>query len=487
MTERVLISGDCTERVVVNGDRVDVISVGIMGPAGPPSLSAGAIITAPGDLIVGDESGVGERFPLASQPIYNVRLPQFGAAGNGTTDDRAAIQAAIDAAELVRGIVVFPPGQYRITAPLVVDTQGVTLRGAGRNGTLASAAIGTAIVQVTANTDVLQVKADGITVEDLQLNGTGSGTGRGLVIDTGVAGPPTQFGVTVRRVRVRTCGGDGVVALKPEQLHLESVLAIDNGGKGILIDSSGASLPTNPLLVNCRAQSNLGTHQIHLKDAHYPVLLNCQALAGTAGNANCRFQNCSGLSVVGGDFEAGGASGIQVSGTTGSIRDALFASVTTGISCTTWTDGTIEGCRFPSSLTTSINVDAGSRIAIGFGQDAATGGMTWAAGGEVSLARKRQVLAYAASFSPNPTLGEYVEVGALTGSIGVSTTTKHAKGARLTFRFLQDGTGGRAVTWNAVYKHAWSDTGNTANKQSTISFAYDGSSWVQQGAQSPYV
>jgi hypothetical protein len=37
---------------------------------------------------------------------------QFGAKGNGNTDDTAAIQAAIDAAGKVQGCVYFPNGVY---------------------------------------------------------------------------------------------------------------------------------------------------------------------------------------------------------------------------------------------------------------------------------------------------------------------------------------------------------------------------------------
>ena len=61
------------------------------------------------------------------------------------------------------------------------------------------------------------------------------------------------------------------------------------------------------------------------------------------------------------------------------------------------------------------------------------------------------------------------------------------KGQRASFTFIQDGTGGWAVTWNAIYKHAWSDTGNTLSKRSTISFVYDGTNWNQDSAQSPYI
>src|SRR2546423_1736624 len=51
--------------------------------------------------------------------IFNVRSPIFGALGNGTADDTAAIQRAIDRASAAGGTVYFPAGAYRITKELL--------------------------------------------------------------------------------------------------------------------------------------------------------------------------------------------------------------------------------------------------------------------------------------------------------------------------------------------------------------------------------
>jgi len=57
----------------------------------------------------------------------------------------------------------------------------------------------------------------------------------------------------------------------------------------------------------------------------------------------------------------------------------------------------------------------------------------------------------------------------------------------LTFIFIQDGTGGRTVSFDSNYKEEWSDTGNTAGKISTITFYGDSTSAMYQlGAQSGY-
>lgn len=51
-----------------------------------------------------------------------VSVKDFGAVGNGVTDDTAAIQAAIDS--VTKGIVYFPPGNYKTTASINITKNG---------------------------------------------------------------------------------------------------------------------------------------------------------------------------------------------------------------------------------------------------------------------------------------------------------------------------------------------------------------------------
>ena len=55
----------------------------------------------------------------------------YGATGDGATDDTAAVQAAIDAAEPVGGTVYFPRGTY-ILDPVYIESDNVRLLGEGR-------------------------------------------------------------------------------------------------------------------------------------------------------------------------------------------------------------------------------------------------------------------------------------------------------------------------------------------------------------------
>lgn len=63
--------------------------------------------------------------------FYNVKSPEYGATGDGATDDSTPIQAAITAAgNAGGGIVFFPKGNYRVTQKLTVPVD-VSLWGVG--------------------------------------------------------------------------------------------------------------------------------------------------------------------------------------------------------------------------------------------------------------------------------------------------------------------------------------------------------------------
>jgi hypothetical protein len=110
---------------------------------------------------VGDGTTAGGVDPFAADPygdVYNVKL--YGATGDGVTDDLAAIQAAIDAAELAGGgLVSVPPAQYALSDFLVIDSPNVSFVGTGA---------GSRIIAPTAAGDfVLKVSAAGVKVKDL--------------------------------------------------------------------------------------------------------------------------------------------------------------------------------------------------------------------------------------------------------------------------------------------------------------------------------
>ena len=69
-----------------------------------------------------------------SSPAIILDVTQFGATGNGTTDDAAAIRLAIDSLHGKRGVVYFPPGNFLLNSGLDLP-DSVIIRGATSDST----------------------------------------------------------------------------------------------------------------------------------------------------------------------------------------------------------------------------------------------------------------------------------------------------------------------------------------------------------------
>ena len=87
-----------------------------------------------------DIAGFGGPVP---QPGLVLNVRDFGATGNGTTDDHTAIVNAINALSGNEGVVFFPAGNYLIGSPLNL-TDSVVLRGAGADSTTLAFNLGNA-------------------------------------------------------------------------------------------------------------------------------------------------------------------------------------------------------------------------------------------------------------------------------------------------------------------------------------------------------
>ena len=118
-----------------------------------------------------------------------ISVKEYGATGDGVTDDLAAINTAITAVQaqsvLSAGRLLFPPGTYRITAAISVP-EGVSFGGSGLGAC--------AIVQATAGVAVLTIGATSAAsvIEDLTLRHAGAASG-GVPEVTAANGTKVRF------------------------------------------------------------------------------------------------------------------------------------------------------------------------------------------------------------------------------------------------------------------------------------------------------
>ncbi len=119
---------------------------------------------------VGERAGSGRFSALALRDYATANLAttvkQYGAKGDGVTDDTLSIQACIDAVGAAGGGIVYVPrGTYKVSVPLVVHDNGVSLVGEGRKASVLASA--------SAANDVLQLGNGTATVGYIDVSGLG--------------------------------------------------------------------------------------------------------------------------------------------------------------------------------------------------------------------------------------------------------------------------------------------------------------------------
>lgn len=108
----------------LQGPKGDPGDVGPVGPAIDPNT---ALVTA---------TGTTQARSFANRFADVVNARDFGAVGDNTADDTAAIQAAINNASVFGGTVFLPAGAYKVGAAGLTGYSNVLVRGAGIEGTI---------------------------------------------------------------------------------------------------------------------------------------------------------------------------------------------------------------------------------------------------------------------------------------------------------------------------------------------------------------
>lgn len=470
----------------------------------PGALTVTGTLTATGELDV-----TGPAAFHGPDPWYDVKHPAFGAKGDGVTDDTAAFQAALNAASAQGGTVYVPPSAtpYVLASALTLKSM-VRLQGGGPGtGTGASQIkfTGTSGPLLAGNgvtgaelcdLAISWPSAFAGTVADLSSSGlsrvfncdffaNGGGSAAALIVgfdnssgalvdhclfhnaQVGVQGVGASghfsIGCTVRNCQFSSSTGDISTA------HL------NNPGSGWVIENNIFQMGTGAGTPQAIAQSITGsTAGVHVAGNWF----------GNAGPGALTYVSATGSGWV---ISGGVMIGNSNAGTTliscGSntfgvlIAGVEFLNAGTGVA---FVGGNVQqvcvlGCIIGSSITNPYSTQLpGSGLL--FSPSATNFGAVRLFS---SLQRSAQAPAFAASYTPDPTLGESVEM-TLTANITVNAPANGLAGQRLVFKWLQDGTGTRTITYNAAYHTGGATAITTGANTMTIDMfecSRDGTTW----------
>jgi hypothetical protein len=180
--------------------------------------------------------------PTPAPTAYTVSVKDFGATGDGTTDDAPAIQAAIESLAATGGTVYVPAGDYRLGSSVVIDQNNITLTGQGAASVLQMLPDANDVSGILLPDQPLH----NVTISDLVVDGNHNPI-------TGISG---QSGIWIRQASYVTLSG---------------VIVRDWSGDGIQV--ANGSNPDDHVTIENSLITGIHRNGIHIGDATDTVIV----------------------------------------------------------------------------------------------------------------------------------------------------------------------------------------------------------------------
>ena len=227
---------------------------------GDPIALAGGTATSSADIsyLQGATGSASRTVENKLQEVVSVK--DFGAKGDGSTDDTTAIQSAITYAESNGGTVWFPRGTYNTSSEIVLNKPGIILAGEGTGTTWDNSENAASTIQGTHTTgSVIRIKWESCGIKNLVIdaNATRSAASRnttaanynaGIRVEADdVAAPEGDvFSTSLDHVYVKDQPNDGFLFIGRTYGSLVSdCYSYNNNGHGFCVDSGRRTSRTN--------------------------------------------------------------------------------------------------------------------------------------------------------------------------------------------------------------------------------------------------
>lgn len=423
------------------------------------------------------------------EPVYFVNVKSFGAKGDGVSDDTVAVQSAINHVyERKGGCVLLPDGKF-IVSQIRMKSM-INLTGVSWNSVIKQKAGSNKDLIVLDNKDVIFTRISNICIEANKWDQTVGGSaiyydnngGKFWVNDSIhtfenlFITDPKKNGIFVsadcrecRMVNVFVNGADeygfDIRATDCTLVNCTSGASGKSGfrcggpctryisckafGSGRLVSGDGSGFYiSQPLqqLIGCQSQDNKEHgFLLYQSGANKNILTGCQA-ESNKGNS-FRLDDSANYNRIDGMTNGGDTNkpytGLSIA------RNSKYNVV--NISSFTNTLYMTEGDMTDNSVT-------------------------------INQQNSLQVLPYAKTIQPNPYNGSDMKI-ILTGDLTIKDPKKgtYHVGTKMRFILEQDATGGRKVTFEALYRINWNPN-TSKNKVNIIDFIYDGVKFIQVGS-----